>query len=338
MDALVIHSIRDANHCFKNELYKGKKLYTTHPSVEVYLEERHSLECHCILADFGKTELSDLKNKAKEFSEQLICQIEEPVDAWLNQLTGKQKNYFRSLYEEVLPGHVASLLLLERWLDNNLVSCDEWLFYAHDLNGFLQTKQDLFIWLKNRFLEANLLVLDYPGRLAVGNDFGQTYFSGFTLEEIADQYRQGQKPNPDFHYEVKIDHWPEAAFCYSLLDYVSEDLRQSFVRDCADIVARDFDENFRCKDLKVKQKVDKKSKKDRNKTSYVFLPITSVFESFDGIDGYELLQEQLEMMRKVDKISTNRKENLVQLPHDPNRGNCPLLKKLQQINGIRVIV
>lgn len=46
--AIILHRISDAKHCVVHKLYEDNMLFSTHSSVDVYLKERHNIDCQCL--------------------------------------------------------------------------------------------------------------------------------------------------------------------------------------------------------------------------------------------------------------------------------------------------
>jgi len=97
-EALVLHSVEDARHCVGNGLHRDNMLFSTHSSVDVYLEESCGVECRC-LSEFLTTE--DVKRCAETSSDtvdRILRDLDLIVTPSINGQVGLKMRYFTPLY------------------------------------------------------------------------------------------------------------------------------------------------------------------------------------------------------------------------------------------------
>ncbi|MBF0456643.1 MAG: hypothetical protein HQK99_01960 [Nitrospirae bacterium] len=96
--ALILHTIADVRHCVDNSLYKGRLLFCTHSSVEVYLKDALSVECRCLSSFFSNEEVLCLMDSASDAVDKILDSLDEHVSPSLNERYGLKMNFFRCLY------------------------------------------------------------------------------------------------------------------------------------------------------------------------------------------------------------------------------------------------
>ena len=66
MQAIILHSIEDAEDCVKRKLFEKGLLFSTHSSVDIYLQEKFGIHCQCLSKFLSIAEIETIK---KSFSQ-----------------------------------------------------------------------------------------------------------------------------------------------------------------------------------------------------------------------------------------------------------------------------
>jgi hypothetical protein len=121
--ALVLHSVYDAEHCVKNSLFKESLLFSTHPSVDVYLKEKYHLESRCLSEFFGIKEIQGYKAMVSGRVDALLQALDRDISPVIAGQHGVKIDYFNSLYAYVGKHHYLGYLVFIEGLRRAISSC-----------------------------------------------------------------------------------------------------------------------------------------------------------------------------------------------------------------------
>jgi len=137
--AVILHSVSDARHCFDNKLYEGNMLFSTHSSVDVYLKEKHGLDCRCLSAFMSTEELINEKKIWRGKADSLLKDLDSRLAPVLNERFGLKMNYFIPLYSILgsfcLLGYVCFVSCVKKI--TALYGLEKISFYDYRLNRYL---------------------------------------------------------------------------------------------------------------------------------------------------------------------------------------------------------
>jgi hypothetical protein len=98
MQAIILHSIDDAENCLKKELFKKGMLFSTHSSVDIYLQEKFGIHCQCLSEFLSIAEIDTIKNHSAKRVDVLLEVLDEKIAPLINSYLDFNMNYFVPLY------------------------------------------------------------------------------------------------------------------------------------------------------------------------------------------------------------------------------------------------
>jgi hypothetical protein len=98
MQAIILHSIEDAEDCFKNNLFKNGILFSTHSSVDIYLQEKFGIHCQCLSKFLSISEIDAIKYHSAERVDVLLGALDDKIAPLINFQLDFNMNYFVPLY------------------------------------------------------------------------------------------------------------------------------------------------------------------------------------------------------------------------------------------------
>jgi len=140
--AVVLHTLRDIQHCVKHRLGRDYLLFATDPSVCVYARENYGLECSCLSKFFKLEEIISLKQYAGQRVDTILAGLDEQIAPSLNNEFGLSMFYFRSLYGYHGKHHYAARMFFIESLKRAIreLGLEEVSVYAYIFNRFLDTQ------------------------------------------------------------------------------------------------------------------------------------------------------------------------------------------------------
>ena len=143
--AIILHSISDAKHCVHNKLYEGNMLFSTHSSVDVYLKEKHGLDCQCLSKFMLMEELVNKRETCLETVRELLKDLDSSLSPLLNNRFHLKLNYFNTLYfvdgAYHLLGYTFFVDCIRRIMDR--YKLEEIALYDYRFNKFLNTSTSI---------------------------------------------------------------------------------------------------------------------------------------------------------------------------------------------------
>ena len=126
-------------------LHRGRALVSTHPAVEVFLKEKHGLDCRCLSAFLSVEEVQRLMEEASEAVDRLLEELDAQAAPALNKLLGVEMRYFTPLYGYHGKYHYSNSLFLAEGLKKAVCEhvSDRILACGHPCDAFFQAGSDL---------------------------------------------------------------------------------------------------------------------------------------------------------------------------------------------------
>lgn len=109
--AMILHSVQEAEYCVQRRLHHGCLLLSTNPCVDVYLRERHAIECRCLSSFLTNEELTVLMKKASGAVDRVLAALDEKVSPFLNERLGLKMRYFTPAYSFLGKHYLLSLIV-----------------------------------------------------------------------------------------------------------------------------------------------------------------------------------------------------------------------------------
>jgi hypothetical protein len=97
-ELVVLNSIDDAKDCISKDLYKGRLLFTTHVSVNIFLKEIYNINSTCIDSFFTDTELKENMITLGKVVDKILIKLDNDLAPDLNEKYGLNIRYFYPLY------------------------------------------------------------------------------------------------------------------------------------------------------------------------------------------------------------------------------------------------
>ncbi len=144
-NALILHDIKDAEHCVKNSLFVDSLLFSSHPSVCVYLKEKHGLDCQCLSKFFKIDEIKKYKIDVMNRVDEILNEMDKNMfvlDAWNRDV---RINYFTVVYPYLAKNHYFGCLFFIEGVRRviQLYKLKNIKFYNYTLNTFLDAASDI---------------------------------------------------------------------------------------------------------------------------------------------------------------------------------------------------
>lgn len=143
--AIILHTVSDAKHCFKHKLHRDSMLFSTHTGTALYLKDRYKIDCACISSLFSPPEVLDIKERTSNLVDKVILELDSKISPLINKKTNFNLNYFKSLYSYNGKNHLITYLCffeaVKKIIRNKQVK--RILIYNCRLNDFLDTGRDM---------------------------------------------------------------------------------------------------------------------------------------------------------------------------------------------------
>lgn len=98
MQAIILHSIEDAEDCLKRKLFEKGLLFSTHSSVDIYLQEKFGIHCQCLSKFLSIAEIDTIKNHSAKRVDVLLGALDDKIAPLINFQLDFNMNYFVPLY------------------------------------------------------------------------------------------------------------------------------------------------------------------------------------------------------------------------------------------------
>jgi hypothetical protein len=160
MKAVILHTVKDVEHCLKHGLHKGAKLFSANVHVIYYLKYHCSLECEDLCSYVDAEEYSSIQKTTLQACKLLLSELDQQVAPSLNQGLGLSIKYFEPLYALTGAWQLSLYVLLMRCLTQMMRRCqwDTILVYDGTL-GLLNSRIESF--LTRMFPDDSFQVVSY---------------------------------------------------------------------------------------------------------------------------------------------------------------------------------
>jgi hypothetical protein len=98
MQAIILHSIEDAEDCVNKKLFEKGMLFSTHSSVDIYLQEKFGIHCQCLSKFLSIAEIDAIKNHSAQRVDVLLGALDDKIAPLINSQLHFKMNYFVPLY------------------------------------------------------------------------------------------------------------------------------------------------------------------------------------------------------------------------------------------------
>ncbi|MBF0554357.1 MAG: hypothetical protein HQK96_07310 [Nitrospirae bacterium] len=182
--ALILHTVSDARHCVANDLHKGRLLFCTRSSVEVFFRETLSVQCRCLSSFFSDEGVFRLKDSASLAVDNIIDSLDKNISPVLNARYGLNMNYFRCLYSYYGKYQYMGYLILYEAIKRISKQFDlsEIVLYDYKFNVFIETDKSFSDIVSLHNNGVNTKVITYQGTVESG--------SGITLPNVLKRIRR----------------------------------------------------------------------------------------------------------------------------------------------------
>jgi hypothetical protein len=108
-ELVVLNSIDDAKDCISKDLYKGRLLFTTHVSVNIFLKEIYNINSTCIDSLFKDAELKENMIVFGKVVDKILLKLDNDLAPFLNKKYELSIRYFYPLYSYRGLHHISAL-------------------------------------------------------------------------------------------------------------------------------------------------------------------------------------------------------------------------------------
>jgi hypothetical protein len=99
--AVIIHTIQDADHYLEQQLLKDAELFSFNVQIVTYLKYRHNVICHNLCSYMDSEEVLDIQKTTLQATSELLAELDRQVAPALNRELGLSIRYFTPLYSYV---------------------------------------------------------------------------------------------------------------------------------------------------------------------------------------------------------------------------------------------
>lgn len=145
MQAIILHSVEDAEDCIKNILFEKGKLFSTHSSVDVYLQENYNIHCECLSNSLSIDEIDIIKNQSSLRVDKLLVSLDSKIAPLINSQLNTKINYFTPLYSYYGKYHYFNCAIFVKCINEIIkkYNISRASIYNLTLNGFLNTTTNI---------------------------------------------------------------------------------------------------------------------------------------------------------------------------------------------------
>ncbi|MFC1828422.1 hypothetical protein ACFL0O_02290 [Thermodesulfobacteriota bacterium] len=97
-EAIILNSVAQARDCLAHDYHAGRRILTTHASVNVYLQEEFALPCVCLSELMNFETIKKYKMHVYSACDEILSQLDREVSGQINQELGWSLNFFRAMY------------------------------------------------------------------------------------------------------------------------------------------------------------------------------------------------------------------------------------------------
>lgn len=99
--AVIIHTIQDADHFLQQQLFKDAELFSFNVQIVTYLKHQHNVICHDLCSYISSEEVLDIQKTTLQETSELLAELDSEVAPALNREIGLSIRYFTPLYSYV---------------------------------------------------------------------------------------------------------------------------------------------------------------------------------------------------------------------------------------------
>lgn len=178
--AVLLHTIQDAEHYLQNDLFGDAKLFSANVNVVYYLKYQHNRECGDICAYLTPLDADYISKAALQASYELLRELDQLVAPVLNKELGLSIRYFAPLYSYIGSRQLALYELLALALKRMFEDCqvDSVVLYEGYLGPLKSPVMDFFTAI---FADIKHYVISYEKP----SNVRKTIVSGVGVEQIA---------------------------------------------------------------------------------------------------------------------------------------------------------
>ena len=139
MQAIILHSIEDAEDCFKKKLFENAILFSTHSSVDVYLQEKFGIHCQCLSKFLSIAEIDAINYHSAKRVDVLLGALDEKIAPLINSHLDFNMNYFAPLYSYLGKHHYFNCMIFIKCIEALIKKYGLLSIYCYNtkLNGIL---------------------------------------------------------------------------------------------------------------------------------------------------------------------------------------------------------
>lgn len=167
MKAYILNSVYDARHCIHNKLYHNAKFFSTHSSVDIYMQKIFGIECRCVTSIIDSERGDLLKRRVSSETDLLLGKLDSAFAEQLNRELGLGIEYFRPLYSYAgklhFLGYEYFTEALREILDRN--EFEEIIFYDYFFSEHLNIPAGMGNYLDFFFPTINKKIISYKNSI-----------------------------------------------------------------------------------------------------------------------------------------------------------------------------
>lgn len=139
MIAIILHSIEDAEDCVSKKLFEKGILFSTHTSVDIYLQEKFGIHCQCVSKFLSIAEIDAIRNHSAERVDVLLAALDDKIAPLINSQLDFNMNYFVPLYSYYGKYHYFNCAIFIKCMEVLIKKYEIFSIYYYDtiLNGIL---------------------------------------------------------------------------------------------------------------------------------------------------------------------------------------------------------
>jgi hypothetical protein len=142
----------------KNGIYKDSVIFSTDPSVDLYMKLKYNINCKCLSCYFNEKDILNNRELISNKVDNVLRILDTTISPIINSIYKLNMNFFYPLYSYVGKWHLISYAYFSESLNILKTKYGEadYIFYEHIFNDFLRINTGI-----NDFLETIDLNIDY---------------------------------------------------------------------------------------------------------------------------------------------------------------------------------
>nr|WP_092074319.1 hypothetical protein [Dendrosporobacter quercicolus]NSL49223.1 hypothetical protein [Dendrosporobacter quercicolus DSM 1736]SDM88360.1 hypothetical protein SAMN04488502_10899 [Dendrosporobacter quercicolus] len=206
--AVLLHTIQDAEHYLESGLFENAQLFSANIHVVFYLKHQHGRECHDLCSYITPQEVAQVQEVSIRRNGRLLQELDQRLAPEINRQLRLFICYFEPLYSFTGARQLVLYVLLELMLQRMMLSWNLDMLVAYEGRlGFLQSSISEF--LRQAFPDLHFIMLRYD--FPKGGE--KTTIHGGSLEQISDFLMSGYNTfnefqirsiNQEVHYDRNI--------------------------------------------------------------------------------------------------------------------------------------